>query len=69
MATKTEPLLPQVRELSEKEWEQLADEKARQYFGVEATEFARRLRSGELDIDDHPDVMRVAMLLPPSAKW
>ena len=67
MATKTEPLLPQVRELSEKEWEQLADEKARQYFGIDAVEFARRLRSGELDIDDDPDVMRVAMLLPPIA--
>ena len=56
---------PQVRELSEEEWEQLADEKARQYFGIGAAEFARRLKTGEMDIDDDPDVMRVAMLLDP----
>lgn len=68
MATKTKSLLPQVRELSEKEWEQLADEKARQYFGIDAAEFARRLESGEMDIDDDPDVMRVAMLLRPIAE-
>lgn len=66
MATKIEQL-PKVRELSEEEWEQLADDKARQYFGIDAREFARRLELGELDIDDDPDVMRVAMLLQPFA--
>lgn len=56
---------PQVRELSDEEWEQLADEKARQYFGISAVEFARRLKTGEMDIDDDPNGMRVAMLLGP----
>lgn len=59
---------PQVRELSEEEWEQLADEKARQYFGISAAEFARRLKTGEMDIDDDPNGMRVAMLLGPLAE-
>lgn len=67
MATKTEQL-PQVRELSEEQWDELADDKARQYFGISAAEFARKLQSGELDIDDDPDVMRVAMLLRPVAE-
>ena len=58
---------PQVRELSDEEWEQLADEKARQYFGISAVEFARRLNTGEMDIDDDPNGMRVAMLLGPIA--
>lgn len=59
---------PQVRELSEEEWEQLADEKARQYFGISAAEFARRLKTGEMDVDDDPNGMRVAMLLGPLAE-
>lgn len=67
MATKTNTEI-EIRELSEEEWEQLADERARQYFGIDAAEFARRLESGEMDIDDDPDVMRVAMLLRPIAQ-
>jgi hypothetical protein len=67
MATKVDTEI-EVRELSEEEWEQLADERARQYFGIDAAEFARRLESGEMGIDDDPDVMRVAMLLRPIAQ-
>ena len=70
MTTRTHnetPVLPEIRELSDAEWEQLADDKARQYFGISAREFERRLDAGEIDIDDHPDMMRVAMLLPPRA--
>jgi hypothetical protein len=67
MATETEQLA-QVHVLSEKEWEQMADEKAHKYFGISATEFARRLESGEMDIDDDPNGMRVAMLLGPLAE-
>jgi hypothetical protein len=58
----------QVRELSEEEWEQMADEQARKYLGISAAEFARRLKTGEMDVDDDPDVMRVAMLLGPLAE-
>ena len=70
MATGTHqptPLLPQIRELSDAEWERLADDKARQYFGISAAEFERRLDAGEINIED-PDVMRVAMLLQPRAE-
>lgn len=59
---------PQVRELSEKEWEQMADEQARKYLGISAAEFARRLKTGEMDVDDDPNGMRVAMLLGPLAE-
>ncbi len=58
----------QVRELSEEEWEQMADEQARKYLGISAAEFARRLKTGEMDVDDDPNGMRVAMLLGPLAK-
>jgi hypothetical protein len=72
MATRTHNetpgLIPEIRELSDAEWEQLVDDKARQYFGISAREFERRLDAGEIDIDDDPDVMRVAMLLPPRAE-
>lgn len=70
MATRTDqttPLLPEIRELSDAQWDQLADDKARQYFGISAQEFERRLDAGEIDIED-PDVMRVAMLLRPRAE-
>ncbi|HEY7831543.1 MAG TPA: hypothetical protein VIC06_13365 [Solirubrobacteraceae bacterium] len=72
MATRTHnelpELIPEIRELSAAEWGRLVDDKARQYFGISAQEFERRLDAGEIDIDDDPDVMRVAMLLPPRAE-
>jgi hypothetical protein len=70
MATRTKdttPLLPEIRELSDAEWDRLADDKARRYFGISAAEFERRLDTGEIDIEDR-DVMRVAMLLQPRAE-
>jgi len=54
----------EIRELSPEESDQLVDEKARKYLGMSGEEFERRLKSGEIDIDDSPDVTRVAMLLP-----
>jgi hypothetical protein len=61
MATRTDN---EIRELSPEEWDQLVDEKARKYLGMSGAEFERRLNAGEIDIDDSPDVTRVAMLLP-----
>jgi hypothetical protein len=54
----------QIRELSPEEWDQLVDEKAREYLGMSRQEFERRLKSGEIDIDDSPAVTRIAMMLP-----
>jgi hypothetical protein len=54
----------EIRELSPKEWDQLVDEKARKLLGMSGEEFERRLNAGEIDIDDSPDVTRVAMMLP-----
>jgi hypothetical protein len=72
MATRSDneiaPLIPEIRELSDAEWDQLADDKARQYFRTSAEEFERRLDAGEIDIDDDPDITRVAMLLRPRAE-
>jgi hypothetical protein len=70
MATRTDqttPLLPEIRELFDAEWDRLVDDKARRYFGISAAEFERRLDAGEIDIEDR-DVMRVAMLLQPRAE-
>ena len=67
MATKTDSEI-EIRELSAEEWEQLADDKTRQYLGISAAELRRRLDAGEIDIDDDPDVMQVAMLLGPRGK-
>ncbi len=53
-----------IRELSPVEGERLLDEQARCYLGMSGEDFARRWAAGELDADEHPDVMRVAMLLP-----
>jgi hypothetical protein len=61
MATRTDS---EIRELSPEEWDQLVDEKARKYLGMSGVEFERRLKAGEIDIDDSPDVTRVAMMLP-----
>jgi hypothetical protein len=60
MATRTEN---EIRELTLEQGQQLLDEKARQYLGMSGEEFARRWDAGEIDADDEPDVMRVAMLL------
>jgi hypothetical protein len=54
----------QIRELSPEEWDELVDEKARAYLGIGRQEFERRLKSGEIDIDDSPAVTRIAMMLP-----
>jgi hypothetical protein len=61
MATQTDN---EIRELSPEEWDQLVDEKARKYLGMSGAEFERRLNAGEIDIDDSPEVTRVAMMLP-----
>lgn len=50
--------------LGPEEWAQLVDEKARTLLGMSGEEFERRLNSGEIDIDDSPEVTRVAMMLP-----
>lgn len=42
----------------------LLDRQARKYLGMSGQEFSRKYRAGELTYDDHPDVVRVAMLIP-----
>jgi hypothetical protein len=54
----------EIRELSPEEWAQRVDENARKYLGMTGEEFERRLKAGEIDIDDSPAVTRVAMMLP-----
>jgi hypothetical protein len=61
MATRTDN---EIRELTPEQWDQLVDEKARKYLGMSGEQFKRRLESGEIHIDDSPEVTRVAMLLP-----
>lgn len=61
MATRTDN---EIRELGPEEWDQRVDEKARALLGMSGEEFERRLNSGEIDIDDSPEVTRVAMMLP-----
>jgi hypothetical protein len=61
MATRTDT---EIRELSPEEWDQRVDEQARKRLGMSGEEFERRLNAGEIDIDDSPDVTRVAMMLP-----
>src|ERR1700686_4544144 len=61
MATRTDN---EIRELSPEEWDQRVDEQARKRLGMSGEEFERRLNAGEIDIDDSPDVTRVAMRLP-----
>jgi hypothetical protein len=63
MATRTDN---QIRELNPEEWAQRVDEQARKYLGMSGEEFERRLRAGEIDIDDSPAVTRIAMMLPPN---
>jgi len=54
----------EIRELTPEQGQQLLDDKARQYLGISGEEFRIRWEAGEIDADDEPDVMRVAMLLP-----
>jgi hypothetical protein len=54
----------EIRELSPEEWAQRVDEKARKYLGMSGEEFERRLKAGEIDIDDSLAVTRIAMMLP-----
>jgi hypothetical protein len=61
MATRTDN---EIRELNAEEWAQRVDEQARKRLGMSGEEFERRLNAGEIDIDDSPDVTRVAMMLP-----
>lgn len=61
MATRTDT---EIRELNPEEWDQRVDEQARKRLGMSGEEFERRLNAGEIDIDDSPDVTRVAMMLP-----
>ncbi len=42
----------------------LLDRQARKYLNMSGEEFRRKFRSGELTYDDHPDVVRVAMIIP-----
>jgi hypothetical protein len=60
MATRTDN---EIRELDLEAGRELVDEQARKYLGISGEEFARRWEAGEIDADDDPDVMRVAMLL------
>ncbi|HYB24656.1 MAG TPA: hypothetical protein VED41_12715 [Solirubrobacteraceae bacterium] len=59
-----DPPLNEIRELGPAEWAQRVDEQARKRLGIIGEEFERRLRAGEIDIDDSPEITRVAMMLP-----
>jgi len=61
MASQTEN---EIHELSSEEWARRVDERARKYLGMSGAEFERRLKAGEIDIDDSPAVTRIAMMLP-----
>jgi hypothetical protein len=61
MATKVDTDI-EVRELDREAGQELLDEQARKYLGISGVEFLRRWEAGEVDADDDPDVMRVAML-------
>ncbi len=64
MATKTKTdARIELRELDEQAGRELVDKQARKYLGMSGEEFKRRWEAGEIDADDSPDVMRVAMLL------
>jgi hypothetical protein len=54
----------EIIELDPEEWAQMVDERARKLLGLSGEEFERRLNTGEIDIDDSPEITRVAMMLP-----
>jgi hypothetical protein len=60
MATRTDT---EIRELDREAGSELLDEQARKYLGISGEEFMRRWYAGEIEADDDPHVMRVAMLL------
>jgi hypothetical protein len=67
MATPTKPKArrPKARMLNRGQWMSLVDRAACRELGISGEEFVRRLKAEEFgDLDDHPKVMRVAMLLP-----
>jgi hypothetical protein len=56
---------PQAREVSDQEWLEMLESLTRQYFNMPLVEFKRRLERGEFgDLDGHPDLLRIAMLIP-----
>jgi hypothetical protein len=61
MTTKAET---EIVELDAAQGRALLDKQARKYLGMSGEDFLARWEAGELDPDDSPDVMRVAMLLP-----
>jgi hypothetical protein len=61
MTTKAET---EIVELDAAQGRALLDKQARKYLGMSGEDFVARWEAGELDPDDSPDVMRVAMLLP-----
>jgi hypothetical protein len=63
MATRTDNEIRELK-LSPAEWAQRVDERARKHLGMSGEEFKRRLKAGEIDIDDSPAVTRIAMMLP-----
>jgi len=58
---KLNPVEPQY--ITKAEGVALLDRQAQKYLNMSGEEFRRKYRSGELTFDDHPDVVRVAMLL------
>jgi len=62
MAIRSEP---RAREVSDQEWLDMLDSLTRQYFNMPLSEFRSRLERGEFgDLDGHPDLLRIAMLIP-----
>lgn len=54
----------EIVELDAAQGRALLDKQARKYLGMSGEDFLTRWEAGELDPDDSPDVMRVAMLVP-----
>ena len=54
---------PQPKWITKEEGVELLDRQARKYLGMSGPEFRKKFRSGELTYHDHPDVVRVAMLI------
>ena len=62
MAVRSEP---RAREVSDQEWLDMLESLTQQYFNMPLDEFKRRLERGEFgDLDGHPDLLRIAMLIP-----
>lgn len=61
-AKKLGPVQPHY--ITKAEGVELLDRQARKYLNMSGQEFRAKFRSGELTYNDHPDVVRVAMLIP-----